>query len=1036
MPIEPPTSHSSGPPKPQRNESQAGKAAFAAPRARHFRFIGGFRGGLAQLCDPHAWLSFRRKRFWAVVALLAYALAGYFLVPVILQREIIASLQQSLARPVVLEDVRIDPFVLSADLRGFHISEKDGSPLVGFDRLYIRFSFRSLLRWAWSFDEVRLEGASGTVIRDGATDTNIGRMVRAMTETQDAAAKPEADKPESDAGLPRLVIRRLAIVNAAASVTDRVTSPPFHTEIGPVNVEFSDFTTLAQKTGEQHIQVGLEGGATLEWLSQSGLNPLVSAGHVIAKGPYIPLLSRYFGDALKLSAPTGTLDAELDYRLEPRPDGTLALAVEHVGVTLGGLTLHAQGAEAPFLSLPEVRLTGGHLAWPEMKAGADRLIVSDAALALQRQADGRIGPAFRSGGPSQASSPSQPPPSSPPSSSAAGQDWSITLGRAEIKNAKAQFEDLRLRQPGRVEINSFDLALDGLSNQPGAVFPFSLASGVAGGTLKMQGRVSVLPTPLVDATLSVSDLRLAAAQAYLHDLARLSIDDGRFTGETALKLDADGLTASGRGEVRGLKLTDEVEKKPVVAWDRLGIDRYEYRQAANELQISQVALGGPYLRFRVAADQTTNFSHIFPATDKAKAAPVPGKAKAAPAADKGSPPLKVSVGKIVITKGAADYGDASLPLPFAVHISDLQGEVATLASAAASPTRVTLRGQVGEFGQAKIDGSLTPFDPARNTKVTVLFRNVEFPGLSPYTAKFAGRRIAKGRLDVDLQYAITGGKLNGANRVVIRDMELGEKLDVPGAMDLPLELAIALLKDDDGKIDIDLPVSGNLNDPQFDIGSVISQTVFKLLGNLITSPFRALAGLFGGGGEQLDHIDFAPGRAELAPPEREKIGHLAQALQKRPRLGLVVPGVLDPEADSTQLQLDALDGRIDRELGNRNTVKRQRQFLESLFEQRVGKDRLAPLKQSFIHPQEGQSDTALDEPAYVAALRGQVAKTEPLAETALSGLAQARAAAVAGALAQTPGLDPQRVGQRGSATARMDDSGAIPLTLDAVSIGR
>jgi hypothetical protein len=1023
MPIEPPTSDSPGHREtPQSKRNSAGSAALGVLRAK--------------LGSPRIWLDFRRKRFWFVAFFVVYALAGYVLAPMILRHEIVASLQKSLDRPVVLADLRIDPFVLSADLRGFDISEADGSPLIGFDRLYIRFSLSSLLHWAWSFDEIRLEGVKGNIVRFSESDSNIGRVIHAMEKTADKA-KPE---PEQDHGMMRLVINRLKIQNATATFIDHVPADPFQTVIGPVSVDIDRFSTLPQKTGEQHIRIEMEGGASLEWTSESGLNPLVSTGHVTAKGPYAPLLSRYFGDAIKLSAPTGSVDADLDFRLQERPDGVLALAVEHISLALSGLTLHEQGVAAPFLTLPELRLTGGHLAWPEKKAGADTLTVSGLDLALRRQEDGRLGPAPWLAASQQTGVPAPAAKSPLP----ADADWSVTLGKAEVKNAKAQFDDHAIREPGKIEITSFDLAIDALSNQSGAEFPFSLATGVApGGLIKMQGRVSVLPGVRLDAKLTVSDLRIAVAQAYLHDFARIAIDDGSFEGESDVKLqEPEGLTIAGHGEIRTLKLRDEVENTPLVSWERLGVDHYAYRQAANDLQISQVTIGGPYLRFRVAQDQSTNFSHIM--TGPKKTVPSPSSGHASERATRVEPasgdtaagaasPMKVSVGKIAIAKGTADYGDASLPLPFAAHISDLQGEVATLASSAASPTRVSLRGQVGEFGQVKIDGRLTPFDPGKNTKISVLFRNVEFPGLSPYTVKFAGRRIAKGRVDVDLQYAIDEGKLNGTNRVIIRDIELGEKIDVPGAMSLPLELAIALLKDEDGKIDVDLPVSGNINDPQFDIGSVISAATFKLLTNLITSPFHALAGLLGGGDDAFDHIDFAPGSAELDPPEKEKILHLAQVLAKRPQLGLVVPGVVDPEADRTKLQLDALDARMAKDLGDRNTVKRQRQFLEQLFEERIGKDQLDPMLQRFSGPKEGQPDASLDEPSYVAALRESVAKTEPIGESSLASLAQARAEAVAGALKQIPGFDAGHVSLRGSTTVQAGDDGAIPLKLDAVS---
>ncbi|HMA48733.1 MAG TPA: DUF748 domain-containing protein, partial [Magnetospirillaceae bacterium] len=496
----------------------------------------------------------------------------------------------------------------------------------------------------------------------------------------------------------------------------------------------------------------------------------------------------------------------------------------------------------------------------------------------------------------------------------------------------------------------------------------------------------------------------------------------KIEGEGDVKLkEPDGLKVTGHGEVRSLKLKDEAEQKPMLSWDHLGIDHYSYYQSANELRIAQATLDGPYLRFQVAKDHSTNISRILvPAAPAQKAAPAPAPADAKP--------MKISIGKIAVASGGADYGDASLPLPFQAHISNLQGHVSALASDSASPPSVSLKGQVDPYGEADIFGHINPFNPYRGMNMNVVFHNVAFPTLSPYTAKFAGWRIAKGSLDVEAQYRVDGTKLAGKNRVVIHDMQLGEKMDVPGALDLPLDLLVSLLKDDEGKIDIDIPITGDVSDPQFDFGSVVTQEVGDLLGNILASPFRALAGLFGGGGEKLDHIDFPAGRADLEPPEKEKLQHVAELMQKKPTIGLVVSGVVDKQVDGGKLQRDAIDADMAKELGDHATVSRQRRFLEAQFEQRAGKDKLAAVKQPFA--QAGD-----DDPGYVAALRREVAKTEPVDESGLAKLAQSRGTAVADALKQIPGFDAKRVTVKGTQNAKSDDDYHVPMKLEASQSG-
>src|SRR5205823_3360348 len=161
------------------------------------------------------------------------------------------------------------------DLRGFKVTEKEGAPLLGFDRLHVRLSPDSLFHWAWSFGDITLEGFKGDIVRYGASDSNIGRLI--------PASDPSKGSAQAD---PRLLVHHLSIRNAMATFTDHVPAKPFTTQIGPVNAEIDHIGTLPDETGQLHVVIGLEKGASLEWSGQSALDPLSSSGHIKAKGPY------------------------------------------------------------------------------------------------------------------------------------------------------------------------------------------------------------------------------------------------------------------------------------------------------------------------------------------------------------------------------------------------------------------------------------------------------------------------------------------------------------------------------------------------------------------------------------------------------------------------------------------------------------------------------------------------------------------------------------------------------------------------------
>ena len=262
------------------------------------------------------------------------------------------------------------------------------------------------------------------------------------------------------------------------------------------------------------------------------------------------------------------------------------------------------------------------------------------------------------------------------------------------------------------------------------------------------------------------------------------------------------------------------------------------------------------------------------------------------------------VRKITLSEGKMEFADLSLTPQFGTKIHELKGVVAGISTARNARAQVKLDGRVDEYGTAKIDGELNTSDPKAFTNISVVFRNVEMARLTPYSGHFAGRKIDSGKLSVDLKYQIQKGQLAGDNKIVVERLMLGEKIPSPDAVDLPLDLAVALMEDSNGVIDIGLPVKGDLNSPEFSYGALIWKAFTNLLTKIVTSPFRALGALLPGGGEEtLNVVAFEPGRPDVPPPEKEKLAKLAGLLQKRPQLKLSVQGRYNPETDLAELRI-------------------------------------------------------------------------------------------------------------------------------------
>jgi hypothetical protein len=323
----------------------------------------------------------------------------------------------------------------------------------------------------------------------------------------------------------------------------------------------------------------------------------------------------------------------------------------------------------------------------------------------------------------------------------------------------------------------------------------------------------------------------------------------------------------------------------------------------------------------------------------------------------------------------------------------------------------------------------------------VVFKNVHMPRLTPYSAKFAGRKIKSGTLSLDLGYRIEQGRLDSSNNFLIERLELGEKVDSPDAANLPLDLAIALLEDGNGRIDIDLPVTGDLNDPDFHYGGVVWKAIGNLLLKAATAPFKLLGALIpgGGDGDQLEFIDFEPGSAALSAGEAAQLDTIAEAIAKRPQLLLQVPSAYSGTTDKEGLQEIKLAALVDARLPALQAeagADPERLALEQLYADSFSQTELDNLRAANTRvPDGGQGEPVLDEAAYVVALRRRLLESQEVSTADLEALADARAQAMTDYLINTAGAPPAQIGRGAVTTVEPTETGAIRLKFEVDSRG-
>lgn len=688
-------------------------------------------------------------------------------------------------------------------------------------------------------------------------------------------------------------------------------------------------------------------------------------------------------------------------------------------LALQGRGLRLSQQDQAWFSLAGVSLGGGELSLAERQWSLAQVQLDGAQLRAQRGAEGGW-QTLLMGTPAAPAAPKAPPADG--AATAAG-PWRWRVGAVTLGRSGLVATDASVQPTARLEVLDLTAQVGPLTPQGDQAIPVSLGFRLAsGGRLAVTGQVT--PTPAVDVRLQLNELALAPAAPYLARQTALQLTDGRFSSQGRVQWANGRWAFSGGAALHQLRLSERSETEPLLAWKALSVPTVV--ASPDGAQVGEVALDGLQGRLTIFKDRSVNLVQALspPAAAGVAAAPrsAPAPSVAVAAAVDGAAPSKapaypVSVERVRLSGGEVAFADLSLALPFAAHISELGGQVVGLSTQPGTVAQVELGGRVETYGEAKVSGSVSPAQPTDGLDLRVLFRNVEMTTLTPYSATFAGRRIDSGKLSLDLRYRIQGRQMQGDNQVVMDQLTLGERVESASALDLPLDLALAILKDSRGRIELGLPVSGSLDDPQFSVGQVVWKAVGNVLSKLVTAPFRALAALFGGGGEALpDRIAFVPGLAALAPPQREKLLQVSQLLAQRPGLALGVQPALDPEADLAALRDLALRRDVALQ-GGRTLALHQdpgpiaatepttRAALQALFVQRLGAPALAELQQAVV---------ALDNPASgtaSGAVAGAGAGADAAASSTSTGLSPAAQARLAGLmlarLRQTQPLPPQ-----------------------------
>ncbi|WP_149706876.1 DUF748 domain-containing protein [Campylobacter concisus] len=488
--------------------------------------------------------------------------------------------------------------------------------------------------------------------------------------------------------------------------------------------------------------------------------------------------------------------------------------------------------------------------------------------------------------------------------------------------------------------------------------------------LDLTSKIKLEPLDIT-AKIKLKDKNLPKYFAYAKPFLEADLSSGEMSANAELHYAKD-IKADAKLSVKDIRLDDK-NKEKLIAFKSLEVDKISLFK--NNLEITGVALNSPFIKAHLSKEREFNLSKIVK-EDKNKAQNEQ-KAESKKVASKKDDELNFSIKNFSLNNGEVDFSDASLFMPFATKISNLNGKLTDIDKK--RPSLGEFKGTVGKNGFSQITAKLFPFELKQNTDIKLDFKDIDLIDITPYSGQFLGYKIKKGKLNLNLNYSVVDSKLNGSNLINFDTLTLGEKVDSKDAVNLPLSLAISILSDQNNQINIDLPVEGNLDDPDFKYGSVIWAAVKKLFADITLAPFRFLGNALGLGSKDLSSIDFLAGSSELISSEAPKIADFIKLTTAKPMMKLSITPTYS-EIDVLYFKEKKLDQKIN-------------QIIAS-----SGKDYITVLN-SLVPNAKDKSDKALREEAI---------KTIEVDKEKLVELANERANAVKEALIKA-GLETSRI---------------------------
>lgn len=845
-----------------------------------------------------------------VFVYLVYIALSYFYLPGKLKRITETDVSGLIGREISADTINFNPFILSLTVNGFAISDESEKSLVAWEQVFINFSFwKSLFSWGVVLDELKLDKPEINIIKD-RTGFNFEDIIDNLSSKKKGGSGEE--KPAEKTSI-SIEIFNTSINKGSFEYSDISGKAPVRSNLDEISIVINE---LYFATGEKHlnpfdITASIPGGGQLHLEGNYRIQPLHLESNISADRINLSEFSGFLENIIPVKMSEGRLS--FSTKILAEQDDRFHIKAEQGVIIINNLSLDDYIADPEMLTMNDMRINDLTLDISGKRVNIGDVVFDGITANQWIDEEGNM--RYEKILPEQNQVKNEEPLKTSVDENNADIPWNIYVEQISLIKSRVNFSDKKNKISREHSLSGIDLNIKKFTLTPEKEMSVQMAALLdEKGKITVEGSMILKPFT-IDLHYGLEDIVLETFSEYLEETSYLKLEtgllsiDGDITGKAPLSL-----TASAKAGLYDFKIKDTRSGNPLFSFEGLELDDIKANIDKKNISTASVNLLKPELHFEISEQKEINLSGLFkPQKPESKKASPEQKPD-------GSPGWMFHIGKVNLQEGAAYYSDRSIKPAYKTGLYNMTLAVDEISSDTESTSPFSFSADIDKYAPFTIKGELDPIDMQPGFEFTSTLKGLEMPHLSPYSAIFIGNNLKSGKLDLNLDYSLHDRKLKGKNNIVAKNLYLGDKVPGEPVIKAPVGLGLALMRDISGVIDLNLGISGDLDDPGFSISGIIIKVITNIFVKAAASPFKLLGALIPGGNEQLGEIVFDPGISGLNSENKDRLKILEAALEKRPQIALNIKGNASVREDINALKIASLKQLVAEKRGVELTV--------------------------------------------------------------------------------------------------------------------